>query len=58
MTGIFLFSEDPVLAKQLLTPALALKRSLDQPITALALDSAGFEVTIFERVEQLAEFWR
>jgi len=40
MTGIFLFSEDPVLAKQLLTPALALKRSLDQPITALALDSA------------------
>lgn len=41
MTGIFLFSEDPVLAKQLLTPALALKCALAQPITALALDGAN-----------------
>lgn len=40
MSGIFLFSEDPVLAKQLLTPALALKRALEQSITALALDGA------------------
>lgn len=39
MTGIFLFSEAPLLAKQLLTPALALKRSLGQPITALVLDA-------------------
>ncbi len=39
MTGIFTFSEDPALAKQLLTPALDLKRSLGQPITAFALDA-------------------
>jgi electron transfer flavoprotein alpha subunit len=37
MPGIFTFSEDSALAKQLLTPALELKKSLDQPITALAL---------------------
>ncbi|CPR18801.1 electron transfer flavoprotein subunit alpha/FixB family protein [Brenneria goodwinii] len=41
MTGIFLFSETPLLAKQLLTPALELKRSLGQPITALVLDAAN-----------------
>jgi len=41
MTGIFLFSEAPLLAKQLLTPALELKRSLGQPITALVLDAAN-----------------
>ncbi|QTF08987.1 electron transfer flavoprotein subunit alpha/FixB family protein [Brenneria izadpanahii] len=41
MTGIFLFSEVPPLAKQLLTPALELKRSLGQPITALVLDAAN-----------------
>jgi electron transfer flavoprotein alpha subunit len=39
MTGILLFSEDPALAKQLLTPALELKSVLGQPIVALALDS-------------------
>jgi electron transfer flavoprotein alpha subunit len=37
MAGIFIFSEDGALAKQLLTPALELKKSLNQPITALAL---------------------
>lgn len=40
MTGIFLFSENRALAKQLLTPALELKRALGQPITALALDQS------------------
>jgi electron transfer flavoprotein alpha subunit len=40
MTGIFTFSEDRALAKQLLTPALELKQKLGQPITALALDAA------------------
>ncbi|MTJ83036.1 MAG: electron transfer flavoprotein subunit alpha/FixB family protein [Telmatospirillum sp.] len=38
MTGIFIFSEDRALAKQLLTPALELKQALGQPVTALALD--------------------
>ena len=37
MPGIFVFSEDSTLAKQLLTPALELKESLSQPITALSL---------------------
>jgi electron transfer flavoprotein alpha subunit len=37
MAGIFVFSEDSALAKQLMTPALELKKSLNQPITALAL---------------------
>lgn len=37
MAGIFIFSEDSALAKQLLTPALDLKKSLAQPITAIAL---------------------
>ena len=40
MAGIFVFSEDSVLAKQLLTPALELKKSLSQPITALALSES------------------
>jgi len=40
MAGIFIFSEDSALAKQLLTPALELKKSLDQPVTALALSEA------------------
>jgi electron transfer flavoprotein alpha subunit len=37
MPGIFVFSEDATLAKQLLTPALELKQSLSQPITVLTL---------------------
>ena len=37
MAGIFNFSEDSALAAQLLTPALELKQSLAQPITALTL---------------------
>ena len=37
MPGIFVFSEDLTLAKQLLTPALELKQSLSQPVTALSL---------------------
>jgi electron transfer flavoprotein alpha subunit len=37
MAGIFVFSEDSALAKQLLTPALELKKSLNEPISALAL---------------------
>ena len=40
MAGIFIFSEDSALAKQLLTPALELKKSLNQPITALAQNEA------------------
>ncbi len=40
MAGIFIFSEDSALAKQLLTPALELKKSLAQPVTALALSEA------------------
>jgi electron transfer flavoprotein alpha subunit len=38
MAGIFVFSEDSALARQLLTPALELKKSLAQPITALAVN--------------------
>jgi electron transfer flavoprotein alpha subunit len=37
MPGIFVFSEDTMLAKQLLTPALELKQSLSQPITVLSM---------------------
>jgi electron transfer flavoprotein alpha subunit len=37
MPGIFVFSEDSALAKQLLTAALQLKQSLSQPVTAVAL---------------------
>jgi electron transfer flavoprotein alpha subunit len=40
MAGIFIFSEDAGLAKQLLTPALQLKQGLSQPVTALALTEA------------------
>ncbi|MGA3128261.1 MAG: electron transfer flavoprotein subunit alpha/FixB family protein [Candidatus Korobacteraceae bacterium] len=40
MSGIFIFSEDSALARQLLTPALELKKSLTQPITALALNES------------------
>jgi electron transfer flavoprotein alpha subunit len=40
MPGIFIFSEDSALAGQLLTPALELKKSLSQSITALALSEA------------------
>ena len=38
MPGIFVFSEDAELAKQLMTPALELKRSSSQPVTALSLN--------------------
>ena len=37
MPGIFVFSEDSALAKQLLAPALELKQSLSQPVTAVTL---------------------
>jgi electron transfer flavoprotein alpha subunit len=40
MPGIFVFSEDSSLAKQLLTPALELKQSLSQPVTAVTLNEA------------------
>ena len=40
MAGIFIFSEDSALAKQLLTPALELKKSLAQPLTTFALSEA------------------
>ena len=40
MAGIFIFSEDGALGKQLLTPALELKQSLSQPITALTVNEA------------------
>lgn len=35
MAGIFVFSEDPALARQLLTPGLELKAALGQPLVAL-----------------------
>jgi electron transfer flavoprotein alpha subunit len=38
MAGIFVFSEDHALAGQLLTPALELKKSLAQPVVAIALN--------------------
>jgi electron transfer flavoprotein alpha subunit len=45
MAGIFVFSEDSALAKQLLTPALELKKSLNQPIIVLTLsESAAIEL--------------
>ena len=40
MAGIFVFSEDSALAKQLLTPALDLKQSLSQPVTAVTTTEA------------------
>jgi len=40
MAGICVFSEDSALAKQLLTPALELKQSLSQPVTALTTTEA------------------
>ena len=40
MPGIFVFSEDVALAKQLLTPAFELKQWLSQPVTALSLNDA------------------
>jgi electron transfer flavoprotein alpha subunit len=41
MAGIFVFSENLELAKQLLAPALELKASLTQPIIALALSEGN-----------------
>jgi electron transfer flavoprotein alpha subunit len=38
MPGIIVFSEDGALAQQLLTPALELKKTLTQPVTALTTD--------------------
>jgi len=38
MSGIIVFSEDGALAQQLLTPALELKKTLGQPVAALATD--------------------
>jgi len=40
MAGIFIFSEDSALGKQLLTPALELKKALNQTIVALALSNS------------------
>ncbi|BDU73275.1 electron transfer flavoprotein subunit alpha/FixB family protein [Mesoterricola silvestris] len=40
MAGIFVFSEDPALTRQLLTPGLELKRALAQPLVALTRSSA------------------
>ena len=40
MAGIFIFSEDGTISKQLLTPALELKQSLSQPVTALTVSEA------------------
>jgi electron transfer flavoprotein alpha subunit len=43
MAGIYVFSEDPALARQLLTPGLALKAQLGQPLVALATSPAEAE---------------
>ncbi|HZD48453.1 MAG TPA: electron transfer flavoprotein subunit alpha/FixB family protein [Silvibacterium sp.] len=40
MSGIFVFAEESALGKQLLTPALELKQSLSEPITALTSSEA------------------
>jgi len=40
MAGIFICSEDGTISKQLLTPALELKQSLSQPVTALTVSEA------------------
>lgn len=40
MAGIYVFSEDPQLARQLLTPGLALGEALAQPLVALTADPA------------------
>ncbi|MDR3762953.1 MAG: electron transfer flavoprotein subunit alpha/FixB family protein [Acidobacteriota bacterium] len=41
MAGVFVFSEDLALARQLLTPALELKASLGEPLVALTTSEAG-----------------
>ena len=41
MPGVFVFSEHPALARQLLTPALELKAALGQPLVALTLDEGA-----------------
>ena len=41
MPGIIVFSEDGALVQQLLTPALELKKSLNQPVTALTTDETA-----------------
>ena len=43
MPKIFVLSEDPALARQLLTPALELKNTLAQPVAAVAFDIAAAE---------------
>lgn len=48
MSGIFIFSEDRALGKQLLTPALELKQALSQPVTALTVSD--------EDAQELATF--
>jgi electron transfer flavoprotein alpha subunit len=56
MAGIFVFSEDLALARQLLTPGLALKAALGQPLVALALtaaDGAALAALGADRVLQL-----
>ena len=40
MAGVFVFSEDSAIGKQLLTPALELKKSLGQPVVALSTREA------------------
>jgi len=40
MAGIYIFSEDPALAQQLLTPGLELKQALAQPLVVLTADPA------------------
>jgi len=41
MPGIIVFSEDGALVQQLLTPALELKKSLNQPVTALTTNETA-----------------
>jgi electron transfer flavoprotein alpha subunit len=43
MAGIIVFSEDPALARQLLTPGLALAEALAQPLVALTASPAEAE---------------
>ena len=62
MAGIFVFSEDSALAKQLLTPALELKQQLSQPVTAVTSSEADAkELAAFGRdkvlVLQSASGW-
>jgi len=44
MAGIFVFSEDPALARQLLTPGLELKQALGQPLVVLTQSPAEAQV--------------